>query len=234
MEVWPIHAKQGRTTSSASFNPPSLPDGVPQSQSPGSRPRFPGLGPSPTISGGVISRTHRGIADAVTAARGPWTARCARSRTTPPAAAPYASAIWGACERRTPASEKRRWNTSSTTKDSTPTGWPSRSLGGSAPLDSPPATARCGIRRSGQQTPWSSTSRRVAAARAETGIHGRNVPSWHVPLPRPGASGRGPYFTIAAGSAAEACAVLDLVDLPDGAERQRELRRVVAMTSRLR
>ncbi len=141
MEVWPIHAKQGRTTTSASFNPPSLPDGVPQSQSPGSRPRFPGLGPSPTISGGVISRTHRGIADAVTAARGPWTARCARSRTTPPAAAPYASAIWGACGRRTPASERRRWNTSSTTKDSTPTGWPSRSPAGSAPLDSQTATA---------------------------------------------------------------------------------------------
>jgi hypothetical protein len=68
-----------------------------------------------------------------------------------------------------------------------------------------------------------------------TGIHGPNVPSRHAPLPRPAASGRGPYFTIAAAaSAAEACAVLDLVDLSDGATREQELRRVAALTSRLR
>jgi hypothetical protein len=36
------------------------------------------------------------------------------------------------------------------------------------------------------------------------------------------------------GSAAEACAVLDLVDLPEGAARQAELRRVVAMLCKLR
>jgi four helix bundle protein len=42
------------------------------------------------------------------------------------------------------------------------------------------------------------------------------------------------HFTIAAASAAECCAVLDLVDLPEGAVRQAELRRIVAMASRLR
>jgi four helix bundle protein len=41
------------------------------------------------------------------------------------------------------------------------------------------------------------------------------------------------HFRIAAGSAAEVCAVLDLVALPDGAARQDDLRRVVAMLSRL-
>lgn len=42
------------------------------------------------------------------------------------------------------------------------------------------------------------------------------------------------HFRIAAGSAAECCSVFDLLDLPEGAERQQELRRVVAMTCRLR
>jgi four helix bundle protein len=42
------------------------------------------------------------------------------------------------------------------------------------------------------------------------------------------------HFTIAAASAAECCAVLDLVDLSDSAARQAELRRVVAMVSKLR
>ena len=42
------------------------------------------------------------------------------------------------------------------------------------------------------------------------------------------------HFRIAMGSAAEACAVLDLVDLPDGPARQAELRRVVAMLCKLR
>ena len=42
------------------------------------------------------------------------------------------------------------------------------------------------------------------------------------------------HFRIAMGSAAEACAVLDLVDLPSGFQRQEELRRVVAMLSKLR
>ena len=45
---------------------------------------------------------------------------------------------------------------------------------------------------------------------------------------------RGKHFRIARGSAAETCAVLDLVDLPGGPERQVELRRVVAMLCRLR
>ena len=36
------------------------------------------------------------------------------------------------------------------------------------------------------------------------------------------------HLRIAMGSAAEACAVFDLVDLPDGPARQAELRRVVA------
>jgi len=45
---------------------------------------------------------------------------------------------------------------------------------------------------------------------------------------------RAKHFRIARGSAAETCAVLDLVNLPGGAQRQAELRRVVAMLSRLR
>ena len=46
------------------------------------------------------------------------------------------------------------------------------------------------------------------------------------------ASGRN-HYRIALGSAAELCAVLDLVELPGGAERQAELRRVGAMLRRL-
>jgi len=49
---------------------------------------------------------------------------------------------------------------------------------------------------------------------------------------RQGAAGRN-HFRIAMGSAAELCAVLDLVDLPGGAERQAELRRIGAMLRRL-
>jgi len=45
---------------------------------------------------------------------------------------------------------------------------------------------------------------------------------------------RGRHFRIAMGSAAEACAVFDLIDLPDGPARQAELRRVVAMLCKLR
>lgn len=45
---------------------------------------------------------------------------------------------------------------------------------------------------------------------------------------------RAKHFRIARGSAAEVCAVLDLVDLPDGPARQADLRRVVAMICRLR
>jgi len=45
---------------------------------------------------------------------------------------------------------------------------------------------------------------------------------------------RGKHFRIARGSAAEVCAVLDLVDLPDGEVQQEAVRRVVAMLSRLR
>ncbi len=45
---------------------------------------------------------------------------------------------------------------------------------------------------------------------------------------------RGRHFRIARGSAAEVCAVLDLIDLDGGPERQVELRRVVAMLCRLR
>lgn len=45
---------------------------------------------------------------------------------------------------------------------------------------------------------------------------------------------RGKHFRIARGSAAEVCAVLDLVDLPQGAAQQDAMRRVVAMLSRLR
>lgn len=41
------------------------------------------------------------------------------------------------------------------------------------------------------------------------------------------------HFRIAAGSASEVAAVLDLIDLPDGAARKDELRRVAAMLSRL-
>ncbi len=41
------------------------------------------------------------------------------------------------------------------------------------------------------------------------------------------------HFRVAKGSAAEACAVLDLMDLPDGAEHQQLLRRVGAMLGAL-
>jgi four helix bundle protein len=42
------------------------------------------------------------------------------------------------------------------------------------------------------------------------------------------------HFRIAKGSAAECCAILDLVDLPDGPAHQQEFRRVVAMLCHLR
>lgn len=42
------------------------------------------------------------------------------------------------------------------------------------------------------------------------------------------------HFRIAKGSAAEVCAVLDLLDLEEGPARQTQLRRVVAMLRRLR
>lgn len=42
------------------------------------------------------------------------------------------------------------------------------------------------------------------------------------------------HFKIAAGSAAEACAVFDLIILPEGPSRQKELRRIVAMLHKLR
>ncbi|MBW1878651.1 MAG: four helix bundle protein [Deltaproteobacteria bacterium] len=48
----------------------------------------------------------------------------------------------------------------------------------------------------------------------------------------PGAARRN-HFRIAMGSASETCAVLDLVNLPGGPERQQELRRVGAMLSRM-
>lgn len=49
---------------------------------------------------------------------------------------------------------------------------------------------------------------------------------------RGGPAGRN-HFRIALGSAAELCAVLDLVDLPEAADRQAELRRIGAMLRRL-
>lgn len=49
---------------------------------------------------------------------------------------------------------------------------------------------------------------------------------------RGGAAGRN-HFRIALGSAGELCAVLDVVELPDGAARQAELRRIGAMLRRL-
>jgi four helix bundle protein len=49
---------------------------------------------------------------------------------------------------------------------------------------------------------------------------------------RGGAAGKN-HFRIAMGSASELCAVLDLVDLPDGALRQSELRRIGAMLRKL-
>ena len=45
---------------------------------------------------------------------------------------------------------------------------------------------------------------------------------------------RARHFRVARGSAAETCAVLDLVDLDDGPMRQGQLRRVVAMLCKLR
>ena len=45
---------------------------------------------------------------------------------------------------------------------------------------------------------------------------------------------RAKHYRIARGSAAEVCAVLDLVDLDEGSQRQQQLRRVVAMTCKLR
>ncbi len=41
------------------------------------------------------------------------------------------------------------------------------------------------------------------------------------------------HFRVALGSAAEACAVLDLVEIPGGSERQEELRRIGAMLRKL-
>ncbi len=49
---------------------------------------------------------------------------------------------------------------------------------------------------------------------------------------RGGKSGRN-HYRIALGSAGEATAVLDLVDLPEGAEHQQCLRRIGAMLARL-
>lgn len=49
---------------------------------------------------------------------------------------------------------------------------------------------------------------------------------------RGGAAGKN-HFRIALGSAAELCAILDIVDLPEGPERQAELRRLGAMLRRL-
>ena len=45
---------------------------------------------------------------------------------------------------------------------------------------------------------------------------------------------RGKHFRVARGSAAEVCAVLDLVDLPGREAQQDATRRVVAMLSRLK
>jgi hypothetical protein len=42
------------------------------------------------------------------------------------------------------------------------------------------------------------------------------------------------HYRIARGSAAEVCAVLDLLEFPEGRKRQQQLRRVVAMSCRLR
>lgn len=49
---------------------------------------------------------------------------------------------------------------------------------------------------------------------------------------RGGAAGKN-HFRIALGSAGELCAVLDIVELPAGPERQAELRRIGAMLRRL-
>jgi four helix bundle protein len=49
----------------------------------------------------------------------------------------------------------------------------------------------------------------------------------------PGSDARRNHYRCAAGSAAEVSAVLDLVALPGGPERQAELRRVVAMLIKL-
>lgn len=65
------------------------------------------------------------------------------------------------------------------------------------------------------------------AARAAT-----SVPLNIAEACRGGPAGRN-HFRIAMGSAAELCAVLDLVDLPECAERQAELRRIGAMLRRL-
>ena|SRR5689334_23105841 len=49
----------------------------------------------------------------------------------------------------------------------------------------------------------------------------------------PGSDARRNHYRVAAGSAAEVSAVLDLVALPGGPERQADLRRVVAMLIKL-
>ena len=48
----------------------------------------------------------------------------------------------------------------------------------------------------------------------------------------PGAARRN-HYRIARGSAAEVCAILDLVDLREGHNRQEQLRRIGAMLSRM-
>ena len=49
---------------------------------------------------------------------------------------------------------------------------------------------------------------------------------------RDGGAGKN-HFRIALGSAAETCAVLDLVDIPEADDRQHDLRRIGAMLAKL-
>ena len=60
----------------------------------------------------------------------------------------------------------------------------------------------------------------------------RSVPLNIAEAARQGQAGA-QHFRIALGSATETCAVLDVVDLPGGAEQQVKLRRIGAMLRRL-
>ena len=208
-----MHAKQGRTTTSASFNPPSSPDGVPQSHSPGSRPRFLELGPSPTIPGGVISRTQqrngrRGDRRKGTVDR----AMRALPHHSPCGGPLCVGDLGGVRETNSRLGETQMEHILNHER-----------------LDAYGLALQVARWIRTTRFPTGDSALRDQAKRAADSM----VLNIAEGCSRQGGD-RHRHFTIAAGSAAEACAVLDLVDLPDGAERQRELRRVVAMTSRLR
>jgi len=88
-----------------------------------------------------------------------------------------------------------------------------------------------GVARWMRQAPWrpSQRSLRDQGTRAAESVVLNIAEGWS----RRGDAGRN-HMRIAAGSAGEALAVLDLVDFPGASDRQDELRRIGAMLSRIR